>query len=137
MVLKSDDSILVSTKIVIAWIAFVTSIFKRTYFWRWWTIIFMARVWSYMEPILWRCNRTFTNWTVLMITFMITYEVRMNCQVTLFALVFFQNCSKCNTIPHNKDVLLFRFSVNPKYLLTYEDYRYLRLSRYLKWRSNW
>ena len=67
-----------------------------------------------------------------MITFMITYEVRMNCQVTLFALVFFQNCSKCNTIPHNKDVLLFRFSVNPKYLLTYEDYRYLRLSGYLK-----
>ena len=60
-----------------------------------------------------------------MITFMITYEVRMNCQVTLIALIFFQNCSKYNTILHNKDVLIFTFSVNPlKYLLTYEGYRY-------------
>jgi hypothetical protein len=62
-----------------------------------------------------------------MITFMITYEVRMNCQVTLIALVFFQNCSKYNTIPHNKDVLIFRFNVNPKYLLTNEDYRDLTI----------
>ena len=57
-----------------------------------------------------------------MITFMITYEVRMNCQVTLFALIFFQNCSKYNTILHNKDVLILRLSVNHlKYLLMYED----------------
>ena len=59
-----------------------------------------------------------------MITFMITYEVRMNCQVTLIALIFFQNCSKYNTILHNKDVLIFAFSVIVEYLLTYEGYRY-------------
>jgi hypothetical protein len=44
-----------------------------------------------------------------MITFMITYEIRMNCQVTLIALIFFQNCSKYSTILHNKDVLIFNF----------------------------
>ena len=59
-----------------------------------------------MEPILRRSNRTLTNWTVLMITFMITYEIRMDSQVTLIALIFFQNRSKYGTVKHNKDVLI-------------------------------
>jgi len=59
-----------------------------------------------MEPILRRSNRTLTNWTVLMITFMITYEIRMNGQVTLIALIFFQNRSKYSTVKLNKDVLI-------------------------------
>lgn len=41
-----------------------------------------------------------------MITFMITYEIRMDSQVTLIALIFFQNCSKYSTVMHNKDVLI-------------------------------
>jgi uncharacterized membrane protein len=59
-----------------------------------------------MEPILRRSNRTLTDWTVLMITFMITYEIRMNSQVTLIALIFFQNRSKYSTVKLNKDVLI-------------------------------
>ena len=59
-----------------------------------------------MEQILRRSNRTLTNWTVLMITFMITYEIRMDSQVTLIALIFFQNRSKYGTVKHNKDVLI-------------------------------
>jgi uncharacterized membrane protein len=59
-----------------------------------------------MEPILRRSNRTLTDWTVLMITFMITYEIRMNSQVTLIALIFFQNRSKYTTVKLNKDVLI-------------------------------
>ena len=59
-----------------------------------------------MEPILRRSNRTLTNWTVLMITFMITYEIRMNSQVTLIALIFFQNRSIYSTVKLNKDVLI-------------------------------
>jgi hypothetical protein len=59
-----------------------------------------------MEPILRGSNRTLTDWTVLMITFMITYEIRMNCQVTLIALIFFQNRSKYSTVKLNKDVLI-------------------------------
>jgi len=53
-----------------------------------------------------RSNRTLTDWTVLMITFMITYEIRMNSQVTLIALIFFQNRSKYTTVKLNKDVLI-------------------------------
>jgi hypothetical protein len=41
-----------------------------------------------------------------MITFMITYEIRMDSQVTLIALIFFQNRSKYSTVKHNKDVLI-------------------------------
>jgi uncharacterized membrane protein len=41
-----------------------------------------------------------------MITFMITYEIRMNSQVTLIALIFFQNRSKYSTVKLNKDVLI-------------------------------
>jgi uncharacterized membrane protein len=59
-----------------------------------------------MEPILRGSNRTLTDWTVLMITFMITYEIRMNSQVTLIALIFFQNRSKYTTVKLNKDVLI-------------------------------
>jgi uncharacterized membrane protein len=59
-----------------------------------------------MEPILRGSNRTLTDWTVLMITFMITYEIRMNSQVTLIALIFFQNRSKYSTVKLNKDVLI-------------------------------
>jgi hypothetical protein len=40
-----------------------------------------------------------------MITFMIAYEIRMDRQVTLIALIFFQNSSKYSTVIHNKDVL--------------------------------
>ena len=103
---KQNNSWLVSLIIAVTGIVCILSIFKRTYFWRWWAIIFVARMWSYVKPILWRSNRTFTNWTVLMITFMITYEIRMNRQITLIALIFFQNCSKYSTIIHNKDVLI-------------------------------
>jgi hypothetical protein len=41
-----------------------------------------------------------------MITFVITYEIRMDSQVTLIALIFFQNRSKYSTVKHNKDVLI-------------------------------
>jgi hypothetical protein len=41
-----------------------------------------------------------------MITFMITYEIRVNSQVTLIALIFFQNRSKYSTVKLNKDVLI-------------------------------
>jgi hypothetical protein len=41
-----------------------------------------------------------------MITFMITYEIRMDSQVTLIALIFFQNRSKYSSVKHNKDVLM-------------------------------
>jgi hypothetical protein len=41
-----------------------------------------------------------------MITFMITDEIRMDRQVTLIALIFFQNCSKFSTKMHNKGVLI-------------------------------
>jgi hypothetical protein len=37
---------------------------------------------------------------------MITYEIRMDSQVTLIALIFFQNRSKYGTVKHNKDVLI-------------------------------
>jgi len=37
---------------------------------------------------------------------MITYEIRMNSQVTLIALIFFQNRSKYTTVKLNKDVLI-------------------------------
>ncbi len=43
-----------------------------------------------------------------MITFMITYEIRMDCQVTFIALVFFQDCSKYGNIMQHKDVLVSR-----------------------------
>jgi hypothetical protein len=41
-----------------------------------------------------------------MITFMITDEIRMDRQVTLIALIFFQYCSKFSTNMHNKGVLI-------------------------------
>ena len=104
--LKKDNSWLVSLIIAITRMVIISSILKHISFWCWWTIIFVSRMWSYVGPIFGRSNRAFTNWTILMITFMISYEIRMNCQVTLIALIFFQNCSKYSTIMHNKDVLI-------------------------------
>lgn len=102
----TEYSWLVPLIVTITRMGCVSSVLKRTFFWRWWTIIFMARMWSYVKPILWRNNWTFTDWTVLMITFMITYEIRMDCQVTFIALVFFQDCSKYGNIMQHKDVLV-------------------------------
>ena len=94
--------------ITIAWIAYVLFIGEGTCFWRWWAIVFMTRMWSYVEPIWRRDNRTLANWTVQMITFMITDEIGMDRQVTLVALSFFQNCSKFSTNMHNKGVLIYQ-----------------------------
>ena len=84
LVINSDCSCLstLSTKSIFPRITEV-----RTHSWWRGIIILMSWMWFDMVPISWICDCCFTNRTVRITTFVISYKVRMDCYVTALAFV--------------------------------------------------